>query len=335
MVPRNRKPAEISDPPDGAYICVGVISSIEAGMRLMSTQDGLALVRQLTELGISRGVIRGRLESGEWERPWRGVVSLAGLSLDWRRRCRLALLCAPSGAALSHASAARLHCLDGYDADERVVLSIPASGRVRPLPLGASGLRVESLRSSDCYSVAGLRCVSRPVALLQIAASDGAASAGRALDAALRRGDSPVWIRQVANAWRRQGVSGPSTLLRLLDERVDARIPRSWFQRLVKSVLLAHGVTTEDEFPVRGRDGALLAELDLAIPSLKIGVEGQSWRWHASPSARADDARRKRRLRRLGWEIVEVWWSDLDRMREVADDLQLVIDLRAPRLLQA
>ena len=299
----------------------------------MSAQDGLALVRQLVELGVAPGVVRGRLASGEWERPWRGVVSLPGLPFEWRRRCRLALLSAPEGAVLSHAAAARLHGFDGYERDERVVVSVPATGRIRPLPPGVLGFRAESLRASDCYTVAGMPCVIRPVALIQVAAVDGVLAAGRALDSSLRRGDSPVWIRRTATAWRRQGVAGPSIILRLLDERVDARIPRSWFQRLVKSLLLARGVVTVDELPVHGRDGRLLAELDLALPSLKIGVECQSWRWHATPSARAADARRKRRLRALGWEIVEVWWSDLDRMDEVADEVQAVIDSRHPRLI--
>lgn len=309
--------------------------NIEAGMRLMTAQDGLALVRQLVELGVGPGVVRRRLASGEWERPWRGVVSLPGLPFDWRRRCRLALLCASDGAVLSHAAAARLHGFDGYERDERVVVSVPSTGRIRPLPLGALGVRAESLRASDCYTVAGMRCVIRPVALIQVAAADGAIAAGRALDSSLRHGDSPVWIRRTASAWRRQGVAGPATVLRLLDERVDGRIPRSWFQRLVSSLLLARGVATVDELPVRDRDGRLLAELDLALPGLKIGVECQSWRWHATPSARAADVRRKRRLRAQGWDIVEVWWSDLDRMDEVADEVQSVIDSRHPRLIDA
>lgn len=331
----NRKAAEISVRTVGASLCVGMASNIEARMRLMTAQDGLALVRQLAELGVGAGVVRGRLASGEWERPWRGVVSLPGLPFDWRRRCRLALLCASDGAVLSHAAAARLHGFDGYERDERVVICVPAEGRIRTLPFGSVGCRAESLRASDCHAVAGLRCVIRPVALIQVAATDGAIAAGRALDSSLRRGDSAVWIRRTASSWRRQGVAGPSTILRLLDERVDARIPRSWFQRLVASLLLDRGVVTVDEHPIRDRDGRLLAALDLALPGLRIGVECQSWRWHATPSARAADARRKRRLRALGWEIVEVWWSDLDRMDEVAEEVQLLIDSHHPRLIDA
>ena len=76
----------------------------------------------------------------------------------------------------------------------------------------------------------------------------------------------------------------------------------------------------------------MLAELDLAIPECKIGVECQSWRWHASPAAKARDSARKRRLRLLGWELVEVWWTDLGRMDELAAELMMLIDARSTEL---
>jgi hypothetical protein len=170
--------------------------------------------------------------------------------------------------------------------------------------------------------------VSRPVALLQIARVLGRESAAKALDGMLRTGDSPIWIRQVAREWQGLGTSGPPTVIALLDERVDGRLPRSWFQRLANRMLTVRGLVLVDEFPVRATDGRPLAELDLAIPHLQIGVECQSWQWHSTPSARAADARRKRRLRLLGWEIVEVWWSDLDRIGEVVAELAYLVDRR-------
>ena len=85
------------------------------------------------------------------------------------------------------------------------------------------------------------------------------------------------------------------------------------------------GFDMVDEHPVCLADGTVLAELDLAIPHLQIGVECQSWRWHATPTARAEDARRKRRLRLLGWELIEVWWTDLGRIESIAEEIDFVI----------
>ncbi len=294
----------------------------------MASQDGMATVAQLLELGLTRGQVRTRLGSGEWEAVARGVVGFAGLERSWRRRCRAALLVCPGLAALGHATAARLHQLDGYCEDDRVVICLPGDLRPRVVPPGAVARRSSLLRPQQCLVVGGLRCVIRPVALLQVAADDGRDAAGKALDSMLRHGDSPTWIRQVSSQWRRQGVAGPSVVMRLLDERVDRPLPRSWFQRLAKRMLADRGLQLLDEYPIRDAAGSVLAELDLAWPAMKIGVECQSWRWHATPTARAADARRKRRLRQLGWEIVEVWWSDLDDLDGVVAELGLLVDRR-------
>ena len=117
----------------------------------------------------------------------------------------------------------------------------------------------------------------------------------------------------------------------LLGERVDKRLPRSWFQRIANRVLASAGIRLVDEYPVRDQRGVLLAELDLADPARKIGVECQSWEWHATPTAQHRDARRKGMLRQLGWEIVDVWWSDLRNPdRVIAEVLYLLLTRDCP-----
>ncbi|MEI6497554.1 MAG: type IV toxin-antitoxin system AbiEi family antitoxin domain-containing protein [Actinomycetota bacterium] len=299
-------------------------------MRVFALHGGVALATDLEAAGITRGLIRQRVATGEWKRVAHGVVALAGLSASWDRAARVAVLRGRPHAALSHASAARVHGFDGYAADERLVVT-GIDGWKLPTVVGVQVHRSDMVRASDCVDVDGLRCVMRPVALIQVAATDGRDAAAQALDSMLRHSDSPVWIRKVALAWQRGGVRGPAIVLDLLNERVDTRLPRSWFQRLTKRALAECGIELVDEYPVHDADGRLLAELDLAIPELMIGVECQSWRWHSSPSARAHDAARKRRLRLLGWELVEVWWSDLDQLDEVLAELVLLINSRRPR----
>jgi hypothetical protein len=87
----------------------------------------------------------------------------------------------------------------------------------------------------------------------------------------------------------------------------------------------------EHEVPVR--DGRRrLAIIDLADVRWKVGVECQSWAWHATPRARSANAERKRRLTRLGWDIIELWWSDLGNLTATVDDVHQAID-RQRRLL--
>ena len=124
-------------------------------------------------------------------------------------------------------------------------------------------------------------------------------------------------------------------MLDLLADRVDRRLPRSWFQRLAKDIFAAEAIHFVDEWPVHDSNGTLLAELDLANVELMVGVECQSWEWHGSPAAQQRDLRRKRRLRTLGWEIVEVWWSDLNRTEEVLTDLRIAVATAQARNLAA
>ena len=298
-------------------------------MRVFSLNGGVALTTDLEAAGVTRGFIRQRVVSGEWVRAAHNVVALGGLPWAWDRPARVALLRGRPNAVLSHATAARVHEFDGYEADERIIVT-GVDGWKLPTVAGVRVHRSNLVRAADCVDVRGLRCVMRPVALIQIAHADGRDAAARALDSMVRRGDSPVWIRKVAVGWQRGGVRGPATVLELLDERVEGRLPRSWFQRLAKRALVERGIELIDEYAVHAPDGRLLAELDLAIPELMIGVECQSWRWHSSPSARARDAARKRRLRLVGWELVEVWWSDLDQLDEVFAELVLLISTRQP-----
>lgn len=164
----------------------------------------------------------------------------------------------------------------------------------------------------------------QPVTLIHLEA-DGL-NVGKALDSALRQGKSPLWFRQHLQRWKSDCVVGPTIVLGLLDERMGKRLPRSWFQRLAKQMLASEGIRLVDEWPVHDARGVLLAELDLADVETKVGVECQSISYHTTPADIARDIRRKRMLRRLGWEIVELWWTDLNRMEDVVDDFRRALE---------
>lgn len=297
---------------------------------LLDRQDALVSTAQLRGIQVPRGVVRHRLATGEWIRPAPGVIGLPG-PITWERRVRIALLAAGPRALAAHGTAARLHRFDGYDRHEGVSVCSIGGAHIHA-PEGTRVSRTRTVTSRHRLELPnGLAVVCIPVALVQVAADDGADAAARALDGVLRSGANPRWITTVVGELARPGLSGPATVVRLLSERVDRRLPRSWFQRLAKRALSTDEWVFVDEWPVH--DGTrLLAELDLAIPALKVGVECQSWAWHATPAAKDRDNRRRRRLRELGWEIVDVWWTDLDRIDEVARDLDLVVERRRPSL---
>ncbi|MCU1367635.1 MAG: REase, partial [Ilumatobacteraceae bacterium] len=117
----------------------------------------------------------------------------------------------------------------------------------------------------------------------------------------------------------------------MLEDRMGKRLPLSWFQRVAAEVLARHGIVMEDEWPVHDDAGQHVASLDLANVALKVGLECQSIEYHATAADVAQDIHRKRTLRRMGWDVTELWWSDLDRIDAVVDDLMLAFE-RARRL---
>jgi len=130
------------------------------------------------------------------------------------------------------------------------------------------------LTAEDTVVVNGITVTNVAVTLIHLAA--GGHDAGKAMDDALRRGNKPNDLREVFERWKGQGVKGPSAVLELLADRVDRRLPRSWFQRLAKDLFAAEAV-----------------------------------------------------------HLVDVWWSDLERMAEVVIDVQLAMDIARARNLVA
>lgn len=300
--------------------------------QLFERQYALAADSQLVAAGIKPAQLQRRLDDGDWRRPCPGVVELVGAPPDWRRT-PMAVTLAPRCSVVGKGAAARVHGLDGFT-DHQTIDAFVERGARRGLPTGVLAHSSRRLEKADITIVDGIRVTSIATTLLHCAAADYPDDqVQQALDDALRRGKRPRWFVQTIERWQGKGVSGPNELRTMLRSRVGERVPRSWYQRLAHRALLELGVRLEHEVPVFD-GGELLAELDLADVELKCGLECQSWDHHATPAAIDHDLERKRRLRSLGWEIVEMWWSDLERMDVVYADFQIGQD-RQRRLLAA
>ncbi len=290
-------------------------------------QHGAATDRQIRGAGISLRRQQRLIADGMWQRAAPGVIVAAGAPDTWHRRASVVVLGSNPSAALSHGSAARLYGLDGYSTYEPLHVTVAHGGHRNTTV--ATQHTLLGFGRADTFRVDGITAVRMPLALIGAVAVDGRDRAGQALDSALRAGRSPLWFSQGAQRWLQRGRPGPRDLLDLIAERTDKRLPRSWFQRLAHHELAVSGITLVHEHPVFGPRRRLLAELDLADVEHRIGVECQSWEWHATPAAQRADATRKRALRRLGWEIVEVWWSDLRRMDDVIATIRAIRAERA------
>ncbi len=295
---------------------------------LFASQHALASRIQLLERGVDDTDYLLQLRRGAWREVCRDVVQVAGAPPTWHQGPMAATLASPH-VAISVGTALRLQQLDGYLDDEALVLIAPRGTKPR-MPAGATLTTTRRLGALDIVTVEGIRATNIATSLVHAVRSGPNGAASRALDDALRRGASPGWFAATVERWR-GGVAGAQVLQHMLDERAGRRLPRSWFERMAKTALGEHGITLEHEYPIH--DGRrIIARLDLADPVSQSGIECQSWRWHSTPAAQANDVQRKRRVRQLGWDFAECWWSDLDRMDAVAADF-LLIDERQRRIL--
>ncbi|MEX2626441.1 MAG: hypothetical protein WD225_06130, partial [Ilumatobacteraceae bacterium] len=292
----------------------------------MATSHGV--VDQITarDLDVSRRTERGLLAAGVLRSPATGVLVATAAPKTWAQRA-LSAVRSPGRAVLSHGAAARLHGLDGFDRYDLIDVICKKGSWPQPPPRTITH-HTRGLTDADITEVARIPTLTVASTLTLLAPTAGLAATAKALDSALRHGHTIEELREVATRWRRRGRPGPPALLHLLDERDGRTLPRSWFQRLAKRLFARTGVRFVDEHPVTDGRGTLLAELDLADPRRLIGVECQSWRWHATPEAQHRDARRKGMLRRMGWEIVDVWWRDLAQPARVEAEIAHLVATR-------
>jgi hypothetical protein len=304
------------------------MAGVRSLFQLMSKQHGVASTAQARQLGVSRRVEQRLLAEGTVGSPCPGVLTAGGAPLTFHRRAMAAAL-SPGVVAISHGAAARLHDLDGFD-EHATVDVLGVKGANPHQVLGVAIHRTRGEIPAHVTDVEGIPTLTVAATLALLAPAVGIGRTARALDSALRQGVTADELKDVATAWRKRGRAGPPALLMLLGERVERRLPRSWFQRLASTVLIKVGIRLVDEYPVRDERGVLLAELDLADPARQVGVECQSWRWHATPAAQHHDARRRGMLRQLGWEVVDVWWSDLRHPDRVIAELTYLLASRTP-----
>jgi hypothetical protein len=198
---------------------VSLLSDRRRGARalfaLMARQHGVASCRQACHVGVSRAVEERLVDEGALVRPMRGIVAACGVPLTFSAQAMAAAL-RPGVAALSHGAAARLHCLAGFEHHATIEV-IGARGshiRVDPPVLA----RYSRGRISDHIVMLGsIPVTSVPLTLTMLTSEITRAQALTAVSHAVRGGESPHAIREVAEQWRGPGRPGPAHLLDIID----------------------------------------------------------------------------------------------------------------------
>ncbi len=290
-------------------------------MAVAARQYGLVNSTQCAQAGLTRFLIHHRVKSGTWLRVHRGVYALAPGRLSSEQWDMAACLAVCGVGVLSHHSAARRQRISVPN-DGGVHLSVPWGGRLT----AASSIklwRVRSLDPTDIVSRDGFRMTRVARTLFELAGVLEDAELRVAVDSALRAGRRNLHWMQVVLEREGQGHSGSHRLRSLLDQySADDEVCDSELESFAMELGMATGRTPHLHYAVRAEE-RFVAEVDLAWPRVRLGVELDSWRFHGDRDAFQRDRSRDRHLAMLGWQVLRYTWADIrqhpDRfIREIA-----------------
>lgn len=288
---------------------IGVVDDPDVELiALAESQHGLVSTAQALAVGLSKSAWSRRRSSTDWERIAPRVARRRGAPSTDRQRVLLAVFDAGPFAVLTGTSAAALWGIGGFSL-------LPAS---LCRPWGGSrrvGPGVHLLRAipPDLVTVLDGIPVARPeLVAYHLCASVHPRRAERGLDAlwslAVLSGDS---TRAVLDRLAARGRDGTTLLRRLLDDRGPGYVPpasgiEARFQYLARDV----GVHQLRRQVACGGD-RWIGRVDFRHEQLPLVIEVQSELHHAALSDQRADAERRSALVAAGFEVLEVWDTEV------------------------
>ena len=280
--------------------------------RLAASRHGVFSRSQAVGAGATRGLIEWRVATSRWEVLHPGVYRLAGAPESWRQRLLAGCLVAGKGTVVSHRAAGALRQLPG--APEGIIeLSVPAGRRVR-----RAGILVHEtkwLAPVDITVVDAIPVTTATRTLIDLAGVVSVEVLEEALDDALRRRlTSLPRLRWRLAELARAGRPGVIPLRALLAARGGAStVPESVLETRLLRVLRRAGLPIPAcQYPVRDR-GRIVAVVDFAYPDICLAIEVDGYRWHSGRARWERDLGRRNVLTGLGWRVIHVTSTDLQR----------------------
>ncbi len=300
---------------------------------LAASQHRTFTRRQAAELNFDYRRIATALREGWLVEPVPGVLAIADPRLTWEQKLHALVLATGGRGVVSHRAAARLHELDGFDeaTNATLELSVPAGMRFRS-KMECVVHRIASLDPIDVMRVKGFPCVTKERSLAELGCVvAGVKPVRRALTSARRKGLDLHHARATAERLHRPGQRGTGVVLRLLDSiSWEGQLPATWFEELV-ALCLDDPSLPEMVFqhPIRDASGQIVARPDIAFPSVRLGLEAHSRRFHFGPDAEALDEDRDIAAAMCGWELTYLGWHATKRPAAVLRIVKQLVAVRA------
>ena len=310
-------------PPAPAFVIVGRMSNRELARhraeQLSRSQAGAVSRRQCLALGMTPRQVEWLVGSGRWRMVFRGVYVTHMGPVEWLTRAGAALLACGDGAALSHASAARVNGLTDRDPPGVEVL-VPAHRRV----VGRWAVVVRTRRNLDQSVRRGSwppRTRIEDTVLDLTAAGDADEAISWVARACQRRLTSPA---RLAAALSRRGRHRWGALLRLALHDVAEGAESVLELRYVNGVERPHGLPAATRQQRSTRAGLRWRD-DNAYEQQRVLVELDGRLGHIGEGAFRDRSRDNGALLD-GWVTLRFGWQDVtQRPCRVAADVAKVL----------
>lgn len=292
----------------------------ECCARTFESQYGVLHRNQALGCGMSENGVASRLASSLWDPLLPGVVRLAGSPRTWLQNLKAAQLWAGPGAAISHRAAAALWRLDGTP-QGLVEVTTPhhKTSPIHWVLLHTS----KRLGPRDITDHRGIVVATLARTLLDLGAVQRPWRVQSALDHARR-------IELVSDAYllaelRRLGGKGCRGIgvIRPMLAEVESgiRAPGSVLERLILKPLSLAGVPDPArQYRLFDHDG-VIGDLDLAWPSVRLGLEGDGFDPHMRRSAFHADRVKMNRAARIRWTILRATWEDTKRPERLIETM--------------
>jgi len=289
---------------------------------LASRQHGLVSSQQLQDLRVPTRTISGWNSQGRLERLSPSVYRVGGAPDTWYQRVMRAAL--DTGGLASHRTSGALHTLDGHDG--RVIEVLVERWKRSSQHDGYIVHETKDLRGVDITTRFGIPCTSLARTLIDLPAVEHPFRVEQALDHACRVNPH---ILQIVNdrflQVARRGRNGTTVMRRLLGERTGDYIPPgSTFEKLALGWIAQAGIQTPAK-QWKVVDGDFTAYLDLAWPDVLFAMECDSLAFHFGKAAQEWDRRRRRHLKRLGWEVAEFSYDEVKSGAFIRELRQLLV----------
>lgn len=275
-------------------------------MRLLAErQHGVVTRSQARALAPSRDALRARIRSPGWVEATPLVLTMAGATPSFYRRCMIAVLDAGPGALVSHVTAAYLWELPGFRSSRVHVSRL--RGRSGRDVARAELHELRLLPQHHGTTVHGVPVTTVARTLFDLAGAVHPARAERALDNALARNMVGLKaLRATTIELLEHGRTGSALMRRLLTDRGAGYIPPASGLEAAFLVLIAGAGIELPHGQVDLGAEVWVGRVDFVWRAARLIVEIDSDRHHTSKLDRESDAQRDDALRAAGFRVLRI-----------------------------